>query len=227
YLQPEGWALDLWAQRSNQQASFLVAIRGQDTLYLYPGWPGGSLTDALTDRYIRKAATSDGSLHPRPRSERPPRLVSSGYGYAFEFPDSFAKMYRMTFGLHQRQDYPEAVRSTYPYRHDQAPSAVMGFFDDDRTLDVVRYGVNDGAVEEIVCVFDWNRAQSVATLDTFPQADRPRLYLQRLLRGSSVSLPGGREHLLPRDAVLATYEDGHKAVYEWSGGSFARMELAK
>jgi hypothetical protein len=103
----------------------------------------------------------------------------------------------------------------------------MGFIDDDRTLDVVRYGVNDGAVEEIVCVFDWNRAQSVSTLDTFPQADRPRLYLQRLLRGSSVSLPGGREHLLPRDAVLATYEDGHKVVYEWSGGSFARMELAK
>lgn len=210
--------LENWEPRYD---GYMAAISGHDTLCLYPGGPCEGIPDAAVQRYVRAGrAAVKPALAIRPRAERPPRLVSAGYGlYDLSAPDSLDRMSRLMNPFRKVPDrrYPEAFRRSYRYRHDQTPAAVIGDFNGDGVYDVVVYA-RDGSVGAMLGVLDWNRVGNVVVIRKEAQIEgrEPALSLEVVPKGSRVEGQG----VLARDAVRAVKPDGTSELFVWNGAAF-------
>ena len=208
--------------------AYTAAAQGPDTLLVFPARPGSGVADAAVQRFVRAAGDATKTPRIRSRGERPPRLVSTGYGdYEVAPPDSVDRMDRMTAPFRKAPDraYSDEFRRSYRYRHDQTPSAVIGDFDGDGVYDVAMYGLAD-SVEETICVLDWNRAGSVMVLGKDPArpSNDPGLSLELVPKGSAVARAG--DATLRRDAIRAVHSDGRSSLFEWDGTAFVSSPSA-
>lgn len=208
--------------------AYTAAAQGPDTLLVFPARPGSGVAEAAVQRFVRAAGDATKTPRIRSRGERPPRLVSTGYGdYEVAPPDSADRMARLTSPFRKMPDreYANEARRAYRYRHDQTPAAVIGDFDGDGVYDVAMYGRADSAAETI-CVLDWNRAGSVVVLGKEPvrQPNDPGLSLELVPKGSRVARAG--DAVLRRDAIRAVHSDGSSTLFEWDGTAFVSSPSA-
>lgn len=213
--------LENWEPRYD---GYMAAISGHDTLCLYPGGPCQGVPDASVQRYVRagtaRTAAGKPMLSVRPRAERPPRLVSAGYGlYDIGAPDSLDRLNRLMNPFRKVPDrlYSEKVRGAYHYRHDQTPAAVIGDFDGNGVYDVVVYARN-GSEAAVLGVLDWNRVGNVVVIrkDSLAEGSAPGATLEVVPKGSRVEGAG----VLARDAVRAVKPDGSSELFVWNGEAF-------
>jgi hypothetical protein len=225
---PASFAIRGWDPRYD---AYTAAAQGPDTLLVFPARPGSGVADAAVQRFVRAAGDATKTPRTRSRGERPPRLVSTGYGdYEVAPPDSVDRMARLTSQFRKIPDrqYTDETRRDYRYRHDQTPAAVIGDFNGDGVYDVALYGRAD-SVEETVCVLDWNRAGSVVVLgkEAEKHAGDPGRSLELMSKGSRVERANQAEAVLPRDAIVAVGSDGSRLLYEWDGAAFTSTALAR
>lgn len=205
--------------------AYTAAAQGPDTLLVFPARPGSGVADAAVQRFERAAGQAAKTpARIRSRGERPPRLVSTGYGdYDVAPPDSADRMTRLLSPFRKMPDrrYADEVRGAYRHRHDQTPAAVIGDFNGDGAYDVAMYGRAD-SVEETICVFDWNRAGSVVVIgkETLAPGNSPGLTLEVVPKGSRVARANADDAVLPHDAIRATHSDGKSDLFEWDGTAF-------
>lgn len=229
-----------------------VTFQGDDTLSLYPGGGSHFVSDALSHRYVRLEGSAEGDQpgSPRPWIARPPRLVTLGAD-----PGSF---YRYTY-LERSQlqpvdwdpknfflaardfSYPKAVLSAYSYTRYQSPSAIIGDFDSNDTLDAAVYG-HDDSLSQVRVYFAAAHAKPRLVLtseplvigplpahggERRPRGKIPGCFLELVHSGERVHLEGGRDVTMSRDAIRVVRIGGTESVYIWDGDRFVSMETTR
>ena len=236
WLELEGWQ-DAGLDR------LLVVLRGEDTLFTYPGGGDIVVADALRHRFVRESPPIP--LVPaevQPWTTRPPRLVSYGNVYVVELQDSlFHSLIRLQ-PFHKALDfqYPEELRHSYRHTHYQTPAALIGDFDADSSLDVVLYGHVD-SLSTAICLFAGKGPRRTAVVFSEPtllgpltadpsissyREEKPSVYLELVTVGTLYEAADGRQRRLSRDAIRAVRLGGNPTAYTWDEGEFREVQLA-
>lgn len=230
-IELQGWAFDL--------PSELITFIGPDTIQMYPGGPVPgrkgewvSVSDALTHTYVR-----DNSHHEPPRTRsmarRPPRL-RTGLPNTY-YVDLEPQMWNLRvragpFFEWMDGQYPPSVRKGYPYAHNQTPSAAIGDFDGDDSLDVAIHGSTGYAISELLLLLsDHGHPRSLVLLSeptlldppTAPEVNRfqephPTFYLKLIPKGRALQDTLGNSILLNADGILVVRPDGWGTPYYYA-----------
>ena len=244
-MEPAGSPVSLWVEMAGWRdalPSELITFIGRDTIQMYPGGRNTMVADALTHTYVRDA------IHKQPAPAlptdsaatcRPPRLrtLSPGTYFADLEPRMWELRVRASpFFEWMDWQYPASVRKSYRYAHNQIPSAVVGDFDGDGSMDVAIHGSTGYVESKVLCLFA-NRGRPTSLLllseptllesggahetNRFREP-HPTLYLKLLPRGQVFHDSLGNPLSLPRDVILVVRPEGYATPYYYADGEFRR-----
>jgi hypothetical protein len=215
----------------------LVSFIGRDTIMTYPGGSGFGVADALRHIYVRDEMLSAPSLEAERGKERPPRLSNALPGtYRVDLPSEGWKLLRSFGPFYQWMDwqYPESVRRSHRYAHDETPSAVIADFDGDGAADVAIHGTSEGYKESKVICLLTNRGNrrvvlllseptDFATQDTTRfREPHPTLFLRLLHAGEQDRDMGGKMVSFPTNIILIARPGGYAVPYYLEGEAFVK-----
>jgi hypothetical protein len=235
WVELAGWSFDVLPSQ-------LITFHGRDTIETYPGGGNIGVDDALTHLYVRETARQEPGQAERSDSliaRRPPRLrtgLPNSYSVDLE-PQMRALRYGVgPFFEWMDWQYPAAARKGYAYAHNQIPSAVIGDFDGDDSMDVAIHGSTGYEESKVLCLLSNHghpRAIFILSEPTFLgekgapkgsgfQEPHPTLFLKLLPKGEAIQDSLGSSLALARDAILVVRPEGYATPYYYSGEEFRR-----
>lgn len=238
----------LWVELAGWQfddlPSELVTFLGRDTIEMYPGGRNIGVADALTHTYVREALRQELGPTGRPDSlaaRRPPRVrteLPSSYSVDLEPQMRGLRFSAGPFFEWMDWQYPAAARKGYAYAHNQIPSAVIGDFDGDDSMDVAIHGSTGYAESKVLCLLSNHGHPKSFLLLSEPtllgdknapkgngfQEPHPTLFLKVLLKGQAIQDSLGKALLLPHDAILVVRPEGYATPYYYAGEAFRRAK---
>jgi hypothetical protein len=226
WVELAGWSLDVLP-------SELITFLDHDTIEMYPGGGSVGVSDALTHTYVRQANRPE-PLVPGavPKARRPPRLQKGSHGtYYVSMESAFYNLWIRAMPFYKWMDwqYPATVRENYAYAHYQTPSAVIGDFDGDDSLDVAIYGSTGYEQSKVLLLLTGKgKAQSTFTLSEptlispQPGGRRPALYLKLLPKGTMIRDATDKPLELETDAVQVARSSGISTTLYFVKGELRR-----
>lgn len=231
WIELDGW---MWSVEANQ----LVAFLGRDTIMTYPGSNTTGVSDALTHTFVRERTQV---VPPHAASnqsrDRPPRMSNSLPGsYRVDLYPGLRHLLLSLGPFFEWMDwqYPASVRKTYRYAHDQIPSAVVGDFDGDGSVDVAIHGSTGYDESKLICLLSNRGERRAVLLLNEPTAfepsvtsgstvrgfrePHPTLFLMILHSGEEAPDLGGKAVSFPTDVVLVARPDGSATPYYFASG---------
>jgi hypothetical protein len=227
-IELQGWSDELKGRE-------LVAFSGPDTILTYPGGNGFGVADALTETYVREREMNEPPSGALSNLDRPPRVRNGLPGsYYVELPSLMRLLWSLgTFYEWMDWQYPASVRNVYRYAHYQIPSAVIGDFDGDASLDVVVHGHPGNSENKVICVLsNGGRRRAMLLLSEPvvsgsrpPKAGRaeepgPSLFLTLLHAREGARDLDGRVVSFPNDVILVARPNGYATPYYYASGEF-------
>jgi hypothetical protein len=222
----EGW----WWSFERRQ---LVSFQGRDTIMTYPGAYNMVVADASAHTFVREPVLLEPAAEMT--KSRPPRVMTlAERSYHVDLPSEARSLWYAQGPLHEWWDwqYPEVVRRTHRYAHDEIPSAVVADFDKDGAADVAIHASTEGYREnKVVCLLSNHGAWRAVTLLSEPTAfdtpdtthfrePHPTLFLGLLHAKEGTRSRGGTAISFRTDVILVARPDGYATPYYMKGDAF-------
>jgi hypothetical protein len=229
-IELQGWPDELKGRE-------LVAFLGPDTMLTYPGGNGFGVADDLMHTYVREGEMNEPPSSALSRNpDRPPRIRNGLTGSYYVELTSLVNLLWSQGPFYEWMDwqYPASVRNAYRYAHYQIPSAVIGDFDGDGSLDVAVHGSAGNSENKVICVLSNRGERRAMLLLSEPTAsDRPpppkagnagragpSLFLTLLHAGEGARDLDGKVVSFRNDVILVARPNGYATPHYYESGEF-------